>query len=637
MIKIILRPWFTLALILSFSGLSSFAASAGPVTSIPQSVEEIFNIFDSGQVQDPKSMQAMLDYLKQNITIEDEQNYLKVQPILCWNQFDISQSQGIDEAIAFANQQIAAPQVPNSAEATLDLKLCRAYMMQLKGEVDAALKEYNVLVNQAYTIESPKLIADIHSLRGAIYSFQGNFILALKDLIAAQKLYEELKLEYWSLQNLTELATSYRRMGDPQTAITYYKKLEAQFTKLNYADSANLMNVQIAYALEELGENEQALKYHLISHKYWQTHSHKTDAAYSAVNIAGTLIQLGRIAEADHYLAQAEQVITADADEIYSFMRLYQAQSVLEKLDFQTTQKYLDEAKNSFISINNLRGLEMLYQVKSQASAIQQDWQQAYQAQQDYIETHKVLDKSRQSVNAAQMRTRYDTERIERENQQLLELQKVKENELVISNQNRILQLTVIILSCIIMFFLAIIAYKQAQKSKSLSILASTDHLTQLPNRRSTYHKGEQYFVSTDAEDQPLSLILFDIDHFKQVNDKYGHDIGDIALIEIAKVSNSMMRKQDLVGRVGGEEFLAILPGTNAEQAMNIAQRLVNTIYEKNFDNVAADFKLAISAGVATKAEDNKFAELLKRADEALYQVKTSGRNAAKLSEKNRI
>ncbi|WP_281213205.1 tetratricopeptide repeat-containing diguanylate cyclase [Shewanella insulae] len=625
------KSWLTsllLCLGLSLFGLSPVSQAQEDAN---EQIDAIFDKFDQGEYNDQQAISEALDYLTANVTMEDTKRYLKLQTVLCWNNYDITKQQALKDAIAFADLKLLSEGVATSAETTTDLKLCRAFMHQLLGKVDVALEEYNKVVAEAYLIESPRLIADSRSLRGAIYSFQGNFAQALEDLITAQHLYESLNLQHWAIYNLTELATSYRRFGDPQTAIKYYRKLEKGFEDTGDRDGANAIKTEIGFALEELGEYDAALKAHKEAYQYWRDTQGEEASSYTAVNVAGVLIQLHREGEAKPYLDLAEKHVQPEVGGSYSFMRLYQAQSALNKGQYSQALDYIDKAKQSFQAIKNARGLEKLHMVHSQIFVAEKDWKQAYEALLSYIQTHKSLDATQQTNRTTEMRTRFNTEQIERENQQLIELQKIKENELVILKQNKYLQLAVIVLGCIIMLILSIVAYKQSQKSKLLSILALTDHLTQLPNRRYTYSKGEGYFKSKDEGDHPLSIILFDADHFKKVNDKYGHDIGDKVLIALANISNGLMRKQDLVGRVGGEEFLVILPGTTAEQALNIAQRLVTTVESSNFDDVYVNFKLTISAGIASVEGDKSFEHLLKRADDALYRAKSSGRNCAVL------
>ncbi|TVP14219.1 diguanylate cyclase [Shewanella sp. KCT] len=624
------KSWITSLLLISLSlsllGLSPLSQAQEDSA---EEIDAIFKKFDQGEYKDEQAIKEALGYLTANITADDMERYLKLQTVLCWNNYDITKQQALKDAIAFADLKLLTEGVAASAEATTDLKLCRAFMHQLLGKVDIALEEYNKVVAEAYLIESPRLIADSRSLRGAIYSFQGNFAQALEDLITAQHLYESLNLQHWAIYNLTELATSYRRFGDPQTAIKYYRKLEKGFEDTGDKDGANAIKTEIGFALEELGEYEAALKKHKEAYQYWRDTLGEEASAHTAVNVAGVLIQLHRQGEAKPYLDAAQQSITPDQGASYSFMRLYQAQSALTNGQYQQALDYIDMAEETFKQIKNARGLEQLHMVHSQIFVAEKDWKQAYEALLSYIQTHKSLDATQQTNRTTEMRTRFNTEQIERENQQLIELQKIKENELVILKQNKYLQLAVIVLGCIIMIILSTVAYKQSQKSKLLSILALTDHLTQLPNRRYTYSKGEGYFKSKDEGHHPLSIILFDADHFKKVNDKYGHDIGDKVLIALANISNGLMRKQDLVGRVGGEEFLVILPGTTAEQALNVAQRLVTTVESSNFDDVYMNFKLTISAGIACTDGDKSFEHLLKRADDALYRAKSSGRNCA--------
>jgi len=606
-------------------GLCSALFSSSLLATEQTSVDDILSEIESGIAIPPSELTQKLEYLKAQISADDIPHYFRLQSALCWN-YDPTDAKQRTEAIELADTHLASDKIQQVPDMLTDIKLCRAWIYQHQGRVELALEEYNQLVGDAYQLESPKLIADARSVRGAMYSFQGNFAQALEDLITAQHLYDSLKLKYWSLYNLTELATSYRRFGDPQTAIKYYQQLETKFIALGDMNSANGILSEMAIALEELGEYELALEKYQQSHQYWTKQGSELGSSTTAVNISGTLLKLNRIDEAEAYLTEASQSIKPDNEAFYSFMKLFKAQVHLMQGAPAQALIELNDAKAAFSRVKNTRGMAQLLLLESQTFSTQQSWKEAFRSLEQYLVLHNELDAKLQSNRTTEMRTRFNTKRIETENERLIEYQRIKEHELKIVKQNKQLEYAVLVLAFIVILNISFFAFKQAQKSKLLEVLAMTDHLTQLPNRRHTYTTGEKLF---SVKPPSLALILFDADNFKSVNDNYGHDIGDKALIKLARISSAHMRKNDLVGRVGGEEFLIILPETTLNQATEIAQRLVDSIAKSDLSDIAANFSMTISAGIAAQENDKSFSELLKRADSALYQAKSGGRNCA--------
>lgn len=192
----------------------------------------------------------------------------------------------------------------------------------------------------------------------------------------------------------------------------------------------------------------------------------------------------------------------------------------------------------------------------------------------------------------------------------------------------RVLQWQVIALSAALFALLVLLGLRQLYKKRRLHILSLTDELTRLPNRKHILtFLGDQAKVAYE-EEQPISIIIFDIDHFKAVNDKYGHDGGDIALKTVANIGNQALRRGDRVGRIGGEEFLVVLPGTEHKSAMEIAERLRRSVEVTEFDKLLSGLQLTISLGVSEwNAGHESIDSLVKRVDKALYEAKNGGRN----------
>ena len=175
------------------------------------------------------------------------------------------------------------------------------------------------------------------------------------------------------------------------------------------------------------------------------------------------------------------------------------------------------------------------------------------------------------------------------------------------------------------------------QAAAHLQHIAEHDELTGLPNRRQLITRLELAHAAAEAGDQEFSVAVLDLDHFKQINDRYGHQAGDEVLAQVASRAREVLRGGDQVmriddsvpdiGRFGGEEFLAILPGTDLEGARLAAERLRRTIAEQSFETAAGPLKCTVSIGLAEFHSGEPVHRTLGRADAALYRAKSRGRN----------
>lgn len=162
-----------------------------------------------------------------------------------------------------------------------------------------------------------------------------------------------------------------------------------------------------------------------------------------------------------------------------------------------------------------------------------------------------------------------------------------------------------------------------------LQRLAVTDELTGLFNRRHFFARGAKDIEHARRYSRPLSLIMVDVDHFKEVNDQYGHEAGDRALVLLARTLSSRLRNVDCIGRIGGEEFALLLPETTAEAAYEVGRRLMDEVAETRMMLPEGGLlSLTISMGIATlHDEETAMNTFLRRSDAALYQAKGRGRN----------
>jgi diguanylate cyclase (GGDEF)-like protein len=155
-----------------------------------------------------------------------------------------------------------------------------------------------------------------------------------------------------------------------------------------------------------------------------------------------------------------------------------------------------------------------------------------------------------------------------------------------------------------------------------------TDALTGVANRRSFFQRGERLLMRARFAREPTALILFDLDRFKTINDRYGHVIGDEVLISFCRMATSHLRPNDFFGRIGGEEFASLLPGTGQQDALWLAER-VRKAFEATFHTAGQRaFSSTVSVGVAISDDERSdLSALISAADQALYQAKALGRN----------
>lgn len=205
-----------------------------------------------------------------------------------------------------------------------------------------------------------------------------------------------------------------------------------------------------------------------------------------------------------------------------------------------------------------------------------------------------------------------------------------------IAEQERRARVLVIGASLLSVFVLALMAllWRNRQISRRLRELANTDVLTGLPNRRAVMARAEQEFERIRRYPAPFSVAVLDLDHFKLINDRFGHEVGDEVLRRFASICRSAVRSTDIIGRTGGEEFVLLMPQTDAEAALQMLERLREQVARIADALPQAGLRTRVSIGVASCHEaDDSFNRLLLRADQALYAAKAGGRDRVQLAD----
>ena len=220
-------------------------------------------------------------------------------------------------------------------------------------------------------------------------------------------------------------------------------------------------------------------------------------------------------------------------------------------------------------------------------------------------------------------------------NEKMTEL-KIEKNKKQITKQERIRNFIIIRIIIFLSIVFVVVVHFRHKKTedivfekynKQIEELSRKDSLTSIPNRRDILDKIFYETIRVERNKKTFSLVMCDIDHFKSVNDKYGHECGDYILKKIADTIVSSLRKQDIVARWGGEEFILLLPETDLEGGRTVAEKIRRIIGEYEFKYNNKIIKINLTFGVSEYSIDKSIDGCVKEADKALYHGKNNGRN----------
>lgn len=250
-------------------------------------------------------------------------------------------------------------------------------------------------------------------------------------------------------------------------------------------------------------------------------------------------------------------------------------------------------------------------------------WREAYLAHREFDALEATRQQRVRAEQAARLRLDFDRERAAAEVQAL---QQINEQGQRLQRLQR-LQAVAILLCAVLLLAALLFVLLQFRQIHRVRKLALTDELTALPNRRAIMSTAVEVLAQAGAA--PVSLLMLDLDRFKTINDRFGHDEGDRVLCRVSELLDRTLDGRGRIGRFGGEEFLVVLPGTGSEAATEIAETLRHTVASHiQVGDGAERQKATISIGAATcSGPADSLQALLVRADTALYQAKHRGRD----------
>jgi len=562
-------------------------------------------------------------------------------------------------------------------EAISNLGLSLYYLSDYKN----AAKYFKRMFNESIELNNNKKRADALRYLGATNAILGYYNRALENFLESKSIYEELGNKKNISKSLNNIGNVYQRLSNFEKALKYYFDALKIMEEIGDKKSISTLLNNIGNTFNELEQFDTALEYHKKSYNIRKNLGNNREIANSLNNIGLIYIHKRNYRKALNYLKESMKIRQkindkmGYAESLNNIGKAYQGQNKLdtalknylealkikEKIGNKWSIAYTlkdignlhlqkKDYKKAKIYIN--RGLDIAEEIK--AKNLIRDFyleiyklnhkQKKYSNALEYLKLYYeqknsiLTEKNRERIN--KMETNYKMDKKEKE---------IEIKQLEISKQKTIKNYMMII--SILALLTAVLIYSRyrlnlkmnkeiSHKNKELvkayeeiDILARMDPLTKVSNRRDVIQKIKEEKNRFLRNKKPFALILGDIDNFKRVNDKYGHEAGDSVLKSVAQLIKSMIRKKDTIGRWGGEEFILFLPETKSRSARSIAERIRKEIANNEFIvDEKTTINISVTFGISVFDKDMKIDEVIRKSDEALYQGKRKGKNCVVVS-----
>jgi diguanylate cyclase (GGDEF)-like protein len=392
-------------------------------------------------------------------------------------------------------------------------------------------------------------------------------------------------------------------VGEYDRALEYYRQGLAADRAAGRTANVSTGLYNIGRTLESKGSLAAALPYYRQSLAMEQQRGDPAEAAYVQQSIGVVLSKMGRHAEALRWLdgALAFFVRTHDADR-EPRARLSRAVALRGLGRPAEALRELDSAAAYFQRTSNTRFMEKVRDERAQDLAATGDWAGAYRERVAQMALQQAMAEQSKQEQTSRLRVQFDSEKTEAENRALVRENALRGRALADAARIRRLQTAVLLLMLAVAGVLALLVARHVAAERRMRSLAMTDELTRLPNRRHLLSLAHDGLQEARRASQALSVLALDVDHFKRINDTFGHEVGDEVLRRVAQACRAALRLGDSIGRTGGEEFAVVLPGTGLARATEVAERLRVGVEHLQWTDLAPGLTVTVSVGVAARA-----------------------------------
>ena len=591
---------------------------------------------DKGDVvlYDRVSAELFLKKLQQQLPPDDFVRESRMELERCLWLFSDQPEQGI----IFADRYINDPRLANNYSYLSQYLQCRALHRSYQGSLTGQTADLQQAIALANKGEDKKSQAQALLQMAEVHSTRGQHADALMLLFRAYEFYS--KIGHIAGINLTleSIATAYRRMGEFDKALEYLSVSERDYAQPNDKSRTAYILQQKAFVYAELGNTAGARQLLIEVHQIYSGLGEQSYALGVLVDRMWVINLEQKYAESLELAGKIDAQIAAFRQQNPDFSLyneelffLLKAEALAETGQHASAAPLFEKAEVLLKQEDNPRYMLRLQRAWARAQAKNNQFESAYQHLTLAESIEEQLNSQLKQQREALLRYQFDSELQSRKNDQLVAENLLSEQQVATLESAQRWQYIAIALFVVLALIALLYAISQIKRNRRLQLLAMTDELTQVANRRSILLYAEQTRYQALNEHNNWSLLLVDIDHFKQCNDTYGHEAGDDVLVAVAQAMQSVLRHVDKLGRSGGEEFLLVLPDTNAHSAHEVAERLRLAVAELTYATYP-NLQITISIGVTQAGRQEEIKEVISRADAALYQAKAAGRNRVVLS-----
>ncbi len=508
---------------------------------------------------------------------------------------------------------------------------CEGESLENSGDNAKAMAQYTEAVSVATVEHDDEMLALSLFSRGYLLGVMGDYATGLIELRRADSLFEKLKKPMHALTTLNSIATLYNRMGDyVQARHIYMRALAAQREAGMQREQVVTLH-NLGRANENLHDWDASRAAFAESLEISRKINYLRGEAYAMRGLAAVANALGDPEGALDTLQNAE-VLQKQVPDARLRAQIQLARGIaLHKL--QRLPESTAALESALVDFRQADALYELTQVYSELSAVYAEtgnWRDAYARQVDAKTVSDKLLKNQLDQGFATLKVEFDTATQDKENAALKKQNEANERALAQARSVRRLQATVIILTISLVLLLTLLAVFQHRSTLRMHLLAMTDELTGVPNRRAVLSYLEPLLRRDSVE--PCSILIIDIDYFKAINDQLGHSTGDEVLKVVAATVRSAVSEPAFFGRLGGEEFLIVLPATGLNAARALAQSFcerIEAIDTSHWFGERRHITCSIGVSASVPGRDSP-STMLQRADAALYSAKRGGRNCVR-------
>ena len=569
--------------------------------------------------------EADLERLRALLPAGDAARETQFRSVYCFSE----RWKDLRQGLAYSDEALKRARDRRDLASEARAQLCRAYYIgELSGD-QRGLPELDKALGLLRDSDEQQLLAEALEARGDALSLLGEQAKAMLDFQRARAAYRGAGIDKEVESLMLSIAVAYRRMGDwPQAQRHFTAAVKRMQDKGDWESVATNL-IQLGFLHGESGAPDKALASFREAEQVAIEHRDAYNTNAARLGIAESQIVLGQPDAALATLQRARSGFASEHDDSSQDMLLMLTGQALARQGkhVEALARYR-QALPLIRQDGNERYLAMLFKAQAASKEALGESGPALEDYKRYTDLQLKLQQKMRLEQSRMLEYEYEIRRREFENRQLRTQATVKQQEVAALETMRRWQWLAIGLAVLLAALLASLAWRQWRKSRRLRDLTLLDPLTGVANRPGIEREAARALDESMRDGTPLSLLMLDLDHFKAINDRYGHAAGDKVLRATTAAWQTQLRGRDPLGRVGGEEFVVVCTDTSLEQALLVANRLRESANALRFEEIDPALRVSVSIGAAqSRRAGDSCDALLDRADSALYRAKQQGRD----------